>query len=70
MVTRLLKYRPWFFWQIISDISQLWTRNHLKHAFQILCVKEIDGSNEKGSSIQKEVVGSKDSKSRESFEEK
>jgi|APSaa5957512535_1039671.scaffolds.fasta_scaffold14514_3 hypothetical protein len=36
-----IKWKPWFFWQIISDVSQLWTRSHTKNAFQILCVKDM-----------------------------
>ncbi len=33
------KYRPFFFWSIISDITQLFVRNKPEKAFQILCVK-------------------------------
>jgi len=36
-----IKYKPRFFWTIISDLTQIWTRNHPKHAFQILCIKDI-----------------------------
>ncbi|PKM92362.1 MAG: SAM-dependent methyltransferase [Euryarchaeota archaeon HGW-Euryarchaeota-1] len=35
------KYSPAFFWNRISDITQLFTRKNPKFAFQILCVKEI-----------------------------
>ena len=38
----LLKYRPYYFWLIVSDITQLFTRNHPSYAFQLLCVKNID----------------------------
>lgn len=34
-----LKYRPRFFWQIVSDFTQLYTRKNPKAAFQILCIK-------------------------------
>jgi len=36
-----LKYRPEFLWRLISDITQLYTRNHPKKAFSILCVKKL-----------------------------
>ncbi|MBU4242294.1 MAG: SAM-dependent methyltransferase, partial [Nanoarchaeota archaeon] len=36
-----IKYKPRFFWTIISDLTQIWTRNHPKYAFQILCIKDI-----------------------------
>ncbi|MFX1387170.1 MAG: oligosaccharide flippase family protein, partial [Promethearchaeota archaeon] len=36
-----IKYRPRFFWFIISKISQLFVRNYPKKAFQLLCIKEI-----------------------------
>ncbi|PKM92138.1 MAG: SAM-dependent methyltransferase [Euryarchaeota archaeon HGW-Euryarchaeota-1] len=35
------KYSPAFFWNRISEITQLFTKNHPKWAFQLLCVKEI-----------------------------
>jgi hypothetical protein len=35
-----IRYRPWFFWRIISDISQLFVRNRPEKAFQILCIKD------------------------------
>ena len=34
-----IKLRPKLFWQIISDLTQLLTRNRPEKAFQILCVK-------------------------------
>ena len=46
-----LRWRPWFFWQIVSDITQLWTRNHPKNVFQILCVKEIDDKEKFGNNL-------------------
>ena len=36
-----LRYKPKFFWQVFSDITQLFTRNNPKYAFQILCVKKL-----------------------------
>lgn len=35
------RYSPGFFWNRISDITQLFVRNHPKFAFQLLCVKEL-----------------------------
>lgn len=34
-----LRFRPSYFWQIISDITQLFVRNKPEKAFQILCIK-------------------------------
>jgi len=34
-----LRFRPSYFWQIISDITQLFVRNKTEKAFQILCIK-------------------------------
>jgi hypothetical protein len=34
-----VKHKPAWFWIILSDISQLFVRNHSEKAFQILCVK-------------------------------
>ncbi len=36
-----IKYKPKIFWNFISNISQLYTYNNPKLAFQILCVKQI-----------------------------
>jgi hypothetical protein len=36
-----LKFKPWFFWQIISDLIQKVTFSHGRYAFQILCVKRL-----------------------------
>lgn len=35
------RYKPKYFWQIISDISQRFVKNKPEKAFSILCVKEI-----------------------------
>ncbi|MBI3037327.1 class I SAM-dependent methyltransferase [Candidatus Woesearchaeota archaeon] len=37
-----IKLRPKLFWQIISDLTQLLTRNRPEKAFQILCVKSVN----------------------------
>ncbi len=37
----LLRFRPQFFWKIVSDITQLFVRNRPEKAFQILCIKDI-----------------------------
>lgn len=36
-----IKFKPKFFWRIISDITQFYTKTHPLYAKQILCVKEI-----------------------------
>jgi cyclopropane fatty-acyl-phospholipid synthase-like methyltransferase len=36
-----IKYRPHFFWRIISDITQLFTKKNPKFAFSILCEKKM-----------------------------
>ena len=36
-----IKYKPYFFFRILSDITQFYTKNRPEHAFQILCVKEL-----------------------------
>jgi SAM-dependent methyltransferase len=36
-----IRYKPKFFWRIISDITQIFVKNKPERAFQILCVKEI-----------------------------
>ena len=36
-----LKYKPTWFWRIISDLSQRYTRSHPELAFQLLAVKKI-----------------------------
>jgi len=38
----LVRWKPSLFWKIISNLSQLFTRNHPKFAFQILCIKEVN----------------------------
>ncbi len=38
----LVKYKPRFFWDRISDITQIYTRYKPKYAFQIFCVKKLD----------------------------
>jgi predicted TPR repeat methyltransferase len=35
-----IKFRPRWFWGIVSDITQFFIRNHPEYAFQILCVKK------------------------------
>jgi SAM-dependent methyltransferase len=35
-----LKYRPKYFWWLISDITQVFVRNRPEKAYQILCTKE------------------------------
>ena len=35
-----IRWKPKWFWIIISDITQLWTRNRPKYAFQQLAIKE------------------------------
>ncbi|MFH1972237.1 MAG: methyltransferase domain-containing protein [archaeon] len=37
-----IKYKPTFVWRIISDLTQLITRNNPKKAFQILCIKNTE----------------------------
>ncbi|HNV01500.1 MAG TPA: methyltransferase domain-containing protein [archaeon] len=34
-----IKYHPKIIWRIISDITQIFTRNNPRKAFQILCIK-------------------------------
>lgn len=34
-----IKFKPRFFWRLVSDISQLFVRNSPQKAFQILCIK-------------------------------
>ncbi len=34
-----LKYRPHFFWTLVSELTQFYVRNRPQKAFQILCVK-------------------------------
>jgi hypothetical protein len=51
-----LKWKPWVVWQIISDISQVWTRNNPKNVFQILCVKEMPATNQIKQTYAKEVA--------------
>ena len=36
-----IKFWPKYFWLVVSDMTQLFVRNHPKYAFQILCVKTI-----------------------------
>lgn len=36
-----IRLHPRFFWRVISDITQFYTRNHPEHAKQLLCVKEL-----------------------------
>ena len=36
-----IRWSPMFFWRLLSDISQKYTRRHPKYAFQILCVKNL-----------------------------
>ena len=36
-----LKYKPEFFWQIVSDMTQLVLKRFPNAAFQILCVKDV-----------------------------
>lgn len=38
----LPKYKPYCFWERVSEITQLFTRNRPKYALQILCVKKIN----------------------------
>lgn len=35
-----IKLRPKIIWRMVSEITQLFVRNHPQYAFQILCVKE------------------------------
>jgi SAM-dependent methyltransferase len=37
----VVKYRPEFLWQIVSDLTQILLKRFPKSAFQILCIKEI-----------------------------
>lgn len=39
-----IKFKPRFFWNLISDITQLYTKNHPRRAFQILCIKNVSKS--------------------------
>lgn len=36
-----IRFRPKFFWRVVSDVTQLYTRNHPEYAKQILCVKKV-----------------------------
>jgi len=36
-----IKYKPYLLFRILSDITQFYTKNRPEHAFQILCVKEL-----------------------------
>ncbi len=36
-----VRYKPRIFWEIVSDITQLFTKRNPKFAAQILCVKEL-----------------------------
>lgn len=36
-----IKYRPHFFWGLISNITQIFVKNHPEKAFQLLCTKEL-----------------------------
>lgn len=45
-----LKYRPSFFWQFVSDLTQLWTYPTALLAFQLFCVKELDSGGQEGKS--------------------
>ena len=36
-----IKYKPFVFWRVLSDVSQKFMKNHPKQAFAILCVKNI-----------------------------
>ena len=44
-----LKYRPSFFWQFVSDLSQLWTYHTALLAFQLFCVKDLPSRDLEGS---------------------
>ncbi|MCM8802024.1 MAG: SAM-dependent methyltransferase, partial [Candidatus Omnitrophica bacterium] len=35
-----IKLKPKWFWYLILDITQFFTKNHPEKAFQILCIKE------------------------------
>lgn len=37
-----LKFKPKIFWRVVSDISQVFVKNHPEKAFHILCVKKIE----------------------------
>jgi hypothetical protein len=37
---RAFKYKPTWFWAILSDITQIIVKNHPEYAFQLLCYKE------------------------------
>ena len=37
----VIKLKPRLAWSLVSDLTQLFTRSHPKHAFQLLCVKEM-----------------------------
>ena len=36
-----IKYRPYLFFRLLSDVTQFYTKNRPEHAFQILCVKDL-----------------------------
>jgi hypothetical protein len=42
-----IKLRPVFFWSLLSDLTQLFTRSRPKYAFQLLCIKEMQKNKEK-----------------------
>jgi len=37
-----VRYRPQKFWSLLSRVTQLYVRDRPQHAFQILCVKELE----------------------------
>lgn len=39
-----IRYRPYLFWRVISDFTQLFLKNKPKYSFQMLCVKEIEST--------------------------
>lgn len=42
-----MKFKPWIAWRILSDITQLYTKNHPRSAFQILCEKNVSSETKK-----------------------
>lgn len=42
-----IKFKPKFFWLVISALTQIFVKNNPEKAFQILCIKKINPKNEK-----------------------
>jgi hypothetical protein len=36
-----IKYKPWFFWCLVSELSQLYVYNKPSKAFHLFCIKRI-----------------------------